>query len=443
MITYSTAIVLLGVSLLGAAAGLAGVFALLRQRALLGDALAHAALPGVCLAFLFLDALLSWPAASGALHVLGVDEPRNFLGLLGGAWLTGLLGIALIAGLRRFTPIREDAAVGIVLSVFFGAGVVLSRVVQNGDSLASKAGLDSFILGKTAGILRSDVYVIAAVAVVVLLAVVVLYKEFKLIAFDPAYARAQGWPVARLDAAIMLLVSFTVVAGLPTIGVVLSAALLVLPAAAARFWTNRLGVLLTLSACFGLLIGALGTLWSSAVDKLPAGPMIVLTGSAVFLASFFLAPNKGLAARLLRQRRWQRTQAERRLLLALWEESAAPSSPTLSSGPLARRLGLTAQQTAQLCRRGQRQGWIEAEAGGSWNLTAAGRQAAEQFVQGRALWRAWLARHPESARDALDLSAVSPAACSSKTEIAALQAELQAAGAWPDTGPAAQRGGRP
>jgi manganese/zinc/iron transport system permease protein len=290
MIAYNTAVVLIGVSTLGASCGLVGGFAVLRRRALTGDALAHAALPGLCLAFLVVGA-------------------RFLPALLAGALLSGLLGILIISGLRNGTRVREDAAIGLVLSVFFGAGIVLSHWIQKHTTTGSQAGLDSYILGKTAGMLAVDVYLIAAMALGCLLLIVLLYKEFQLIAFDPDFARVQGWPVLRLDLLLMLLLAVTVVIGLPAVGVVMIAALLILPGATARFWTERLGVFLALAAVSGCVTGALGTWLSASFQNLPTGPIIVLCGTGLFLVSALLAPRRGLVARWLTQLRLRRQVA--------------------------------------------------------------------------------------------------------------------------------------
>ena len=186
--TYNTLIVLTGTSLLGASSGLVGSFAVLRRQALVGDALAHAALPGLCLAFLILD-------------------QRSLPAMLFGAFISGLVGIATIAALKRLTRIKEDAAIGIVLSVFYGGGVVLSRLIQDRTPSGSKAGLETYILGKTAGMIRQDVYWIAAAALLCLLLLFLLYKEFKVVAFDPEFARVQGWPAFVLDVLLMTMIA--------------------------------------------------------------------------------------------------------------------------------------------------------------------------------------------------------------------------------------------
>ncbi len=193
-----------------------------------------------------------------------------------------LLGVAVLAALARYTRIKEDAAVGIVLSVFFGAGIVLLGLIQRHSTTGSKAGLDSYILGKTAGLLFNDVLLFAGLATVCIAVLVVLYKEFQLLVFDRDFAGVQGWPVARLDLLLLGLIAVLVVIGLPAVGVVLVAALLILPAAAARMWTGRLHRMLILAGVIGALTGVVGAGLSASVPKAPAGAVIVLVGAAFF-----------------------------------------------------------------------------------------------------------------------------------------------------------------
>lgn len=368
-IEYNTLIVLVGTSLLGASAGLVGSFAVLRRQALMGDALSHAALPGICLAFMW-------------------RGQRDLPALLTGALLTGLLGICLVAGLRRWTRIKEDAAIGIVLSVFFGAGVSLSRLIQQTTTTGSKAGLDSYILGKTAGMISQDVTWIAGVSLFSLLVVLLCYKEFKLAAFDSGFASAQGWPALVLDLTMMGLVAVTVVLGLPVVGVVLMAALLILPGAAARFWTDRLGRMLLLSALFGTLVGGIGTSLSARYSGMPAGPIIVLVGTAVFLVSVLFAPRRGGVARLIAVQSMRQKIQEQKLLRQLLEsgETVPPGSQ--------RRL-------ASLARRGL----VESTAGGRYRLTEAGSARAAQIARAHRLWQRFLERNPEMIATLVDLDA--------------------------------------
>ena len=162
--------------------------------------------------------------------------------------------------------------------------------------------------------IRQDVYWIAAAALLCLVLLFLLYKEFKIVAFDPGFASVQGWPAFRLDLLLMTMIAVTVVIGLPAVGVVLMAALLIIPAAAARFWTERLEGMLVISAVFGLGIGALGTLASAQYSMLPAGPVIVLVGTAVFLFSLCFAPKRGIVARVLAERHFRTKTADQSLL---------------------------------------------------------------------------------------------------------------------------------
>jgi manganese/zinc/iron transport system permease protein len=370
---YNTLVVLAGTSLLGAGAGLVGAFAVLRRRALLGDALAHAGLPGICLGFLF------W-------------QQRSLPVMLAGALLTGLLGVLVVSLLRRFTRIKEDAAIGIVLSVFFAAGTSLSRIIQTSTTGGSRAGLDSYTLGAAAGMLARDVYLVAGVSIACLLLIVAFYKEFKVVAFDPGFARVQGWPAVPLDLLLTGLVAVMVVVGLPAVGVVLMAALLIIPAVSARFWTDRLSSLLTLSALLGAVIGAVGTAFSSRFSLTPAGPVIVLVGTAVFLVSMLAAPRRGILARWLAQGAFSRRFAEQvvlsHLLLADAVDQQAPDLHGAANddpaAAAARRRLLAAQA-------------VVSDAAGRLRLTDSGRRRAEMVVRGRRLWQHLFLSAPELA----------------------------------------------
>ncbi|MCH7751894.1 MAG: metal ABC transporter permease [Planctomycetes bacterium] len=198
--------VMIGTALLGGMSGVVGSFAVLRGRSLVGDMLAHAALPGVCLAFLLMGT-------------------RNLLGLSLGALATGLLGITAVTVIVRWTRTKEDAAIGIVLSTFFGAGVVLLSVIQKPSVGGNKAGLNLYIFGEPANMLTGDLFLLAGVAVVVLLTVAMLFKEFQLVCFDTDFAQSQGWPTLGLDLAMMAALAVVTVVGLPIVGVILIRAL--------------------------------------------------------------------------------------------------------------------------------------------------------------------------------------------------------------------------
>ncbi|MGF1658735.1 MAG: metal ABC transporter permease [Rubrimonas sp.] len=299
---YNTAVVTLGAALLGAAAGGAGVFALLRRRALISDALGHATLPGVALAFL-------------AMAALGGDG-RDLAGLMLGAALSAALGLAAIGWIVRRTRLSEDAAIGAVLSGFFGLGVVLLTVVQS-VPLGRQAGLEGFLLGAASAMLRAEAELAAMAAAVAGAAVLALRRPMTLVAFDEGHAATLGVPVRAVDGAIMALALGVTVIGLKIVGLVLVVALLIVPPVTARFWTDRIDAMLALSAAFGAVAGWVGAALSAAGPALPTGPLIVLTAFALFAASMAVAPRRGALAAALRRRRFQRRAHLRQGLLAL------------------------------------------------------------------------------------------------------------------------------
>ena len=299
---YNAALVTLAAALLGFAAGASGSFLFLRKRALVSDAVAHATLPGVGLAFILMVSL-------------GGDG-RALAGLLAGSALTAWLGLLAIEWITQRTRLAEDAAIGAVLGVTFGIGIVLLTVIQT-MSAGRQAGLEDFLLGATAGMLRQDAAIIAAFGGAAVLATWLLRRPLTLAAFDPDYAAALGYDVRRIDLAMMGLVMVVTVTGLKLVGLILIVALLIIPAVTARFWTERSGRLVWMAGGVGAVAGWLGAALSAAAPDLPTGPIIVLVAAGLFALSLFLAPGHGVLAGLIRHRRFQARVHRRQGLLAL------------------------------------------------------------------------------------------------------------------------------
>lgn len=278
---YTLRTVAMGAAVLGAVSGALGAFAVLRRQSLLGDAMSHAALPGIALAFL----------------LSGSKAP---LVLMIGAAIAGWLGALAMMAIVRSTRVKQDSALGMVLSVFFGFGLVLLTFIQKLPD-ATQAGLDKFLFGQAATLLASDVITMAAVGGVALLLMLIFWKEFKLLSFDPDFGAILGFRMRLLDVLLTSLLVVAIVIGLQTVGVVLMSAMIVAPAAAARQWTDRLGTMVGLSALFGALSGVAGALVSSGAARLPTGPTIVLIVSAIVLVSLLFAPHRGLVWRRLRE----------------------------------------------------------------------------------------------------------------------------------------------
>lgn len=283
--------ILLGSMLLGLSTGVIGTFTYLRKQSLIGDTLAHAALPGICIAFM----------------LSGVKSIGLFL--LGAA-AAGLLATFGMGFITRHTRIKADAAMGIVLSGFFAVGIVLLTIIQHG-SYGNQSGLDKFLFGQAASMTSTDVYAMAGVALLLAAACFALFKEFKLISFDPGYARGIGFSVSTLEQLLLCLVTVAVVVGIQAVGVVLVAALLITPAVSARYWTDRLGTMTVLAGLFGAVSGAAGTWVSAGTEQLPTGPLSVLAATFFFLLSVLLGPRRGVAAKL-----WLRRTAKKEWLSA-------------------------------------------------------------------------------------------------------------------------------
>ena len=278
--------ILLGTMFLGLSSGVIGSFAYLRKQSLLGDTLAHAALPGICVAFI----------------LTGVKSTSFFLI---GAAIAGLVAVFMISILTRYSKIKQDAALGIILTSFFGLGIVLLTQIQQSE-YGNQSGLDTFLFGQTASMVMSDVYMMMAVSFILIFTCTLFFKEFKLLSFDPGFAKGMGLPVVFLDYFIMMLIVAAVVIGIQAVGVVLMASLLITPAVSARYWTERLHIMVILSGIFGVLSGVSGTVISTLVNNLPTGPLIVLSATVWFFLSMLFAPKRGVISKT-----WRRISAKK------------------------------------------------------------------------------------------------------------------------------------
>ena len=311
---YNAALVGIGAALLGFAAGASGTFLFLRKRALVSDAVAHATLPGVGLAFIVMVAL-------------GFDG-RSLVGLLAGSAVTAAIGLVLVEWMSRKTRLSEDAAIGAVLSVFFGIGIVLLTVIQT-MSQGRQAGLEGFLLGSTAGMLFQDAVVIAIGGTLAVAATFILRRPMTLVAFDPEYAAASGYDVRKIDLAMMGLVMAVTVIGLKLVGLILIVAMLIIPAVTARFWTEKSDTVIWSAGLLGAASGYVGAAISASAPALPTGPIIVLVSAALLTLSLFFAPARGVAAAVIRRQRFQARVPPRQALPALAREAPLPDKRAL------------------------------------------------------------------------------------------------------------------
>lgn len=377
--------VLLGSLLIGGTGGLLGCFAVLRQRSLVGDALAHAALPGVAIAFLL--------TGSKGLPVL-----------LAGAAVSGIAGVLAIQLIVQHSRIKADAAIGIVLTVFFGIGIVLLTHIQR-SPIGNQSGLDKFLFGQAAAMVNDDLKVMSVLAGLIILAVVLFYKEFKSLIFDPGFLQVSGFSARLVDLVLMGLIALTVLVGLQAVGVVLVAAMLITPAVAARFWTERLGVMLGLSTLFGALSGGLGTFVSALAPRIPTGPVMVLVATGFFAVSALCAPRRGVLARWQRERDNAARESRQHFLRACVELGEKVGMERfLSVDELAGELGWKREKTGRLARRLRRRGLVE-ERDGGWQLTPQGLEEGFFVVKSHRLWEHYLYYRSILEADHVDRSA--------------------------------------
>lgn len=371
---FTLLVVLAGSCILGVSAGVLGCFAYLRRRSLVGDALAHAALPGVCLAFLF-------------------TRSKHPLVLIAGAASTGYLGSWLVQQLTKLRRIREDTAIGIVLSVFFGVGIVLLTYIQH-QSYGNQAGLDKFLFGQTAALLPHDILLFAVLALLLLLTLCGVYKEFQILTFDREYAASLGLPVQRLDSLLLLLVVLVVTAGLQAVGVVLMSALLITPAASARQWTDSLPRMLGIAGLCGGTAGLVGALISASQPRMPTGPWIVLTLTALFAVSILFAPNRGLLPRLLRLRRQREQIARENVLKSLYRLAEDQPAQPATADDLLRYRPMPRPHLMRILHRLTRAGAVApTEHPDAWSLTPVGQRQAATVVRRHRLWEVYLTHH--------------------------------------------------
>jgi manganese/zinc/iron transport system permease protein len=350
---YTLRTVALGAMVLGLVSGALGSFAVLRRQSLLGDAMSHAALPGVVLAFM-------------------LTGQKNSVVLMLGAAAAGIAGILLMVGINRYTRIKEDSSLGIILSVFFGLGLLLLTWLQRQPD-ARQSGLTTFLFGQAATLLERDVLVMAVFGGVVLLLLFLFWKEFKLLSFDRDFGASLGLPMQWLEIGLTALLVVAIVIGLQAVGVVLMSAMVVAPAAAARQWTDRLGLMVALSAAFGALSGIGGTLISSTGSGLATGPVIVLCASLVVVISLFLAPNRGLLWNTLLRRRQRRRLHTDQILSNLYRLAMQHTDPTHAhNANVLKVMGARPKEVDASLHALAEQGLVRHAGGEEWALTEAG-----------------------------------------------------------------------
>ena len=345
---------------------LLGCYLVLRRLSLLGDAISHAVLPGIVVAF-----LLS--------------------GQLGGIWIlvgavgTGLLTAVLTQALSASGQVGEDSSMGIVYTGLFAVGVLLvnffARQTHIDPDCVLYGMIDNATLVKE---IPPGIYRLGAVLITTILALVIFWKELKLVAFDPALATAMGFRVSLVHYGLMALVAVAAVAAFEVVGSILVVAMLIIPAATAALLTDRLLTMVLWAAAIAAGCALLGDLSAAVVNTSIAGMMSVIAGLHL-VAAIFLAPRTGLVSRWWRNLQLSLRIVREDILATLYrlEERAGTETtrPRLATwlNPIAR---------GQLVRQG-----MLAQQSGEWKLTSAGRESARSIVRAHRLWETYLQKH--------------------------------------------------
>ena len=361
---YTLQNVAIGAALLGISSGVLGSFAVLRQQSLLGDALSHAALPGICMGFIIVGS-------------------RQLGSILLGALIAGSLAALFMLLLTRRSRLKTDAALGSALSIFFAIGIVLLSYIQ-GSNNASQGGLESFLFGQAAAILRSDLWVMGAISLTALILVGTMWKELKLVSFDPIFAGSIGLPVVGLEIFLTIMIAFAVVVGLQMVGVVLMAAMIIAPAVAARQWVKSLEGMVLLAAIIGAVGGVVGAMISALGRGLATGPLIILSISAFVLISLLFAPDRGILWSLLRHARNRRILETQHVLTTLYQFSLAHQNPSYPT-----EAGMVnsyyQQNVTPALKKLESSGLVQREQhmpeeGAHWSLTKSGQTEAQRVL---------------------------------------------------------------
>ena len=381
----------LGSVFMGVSCGLFGGYVVARRLALFGDTLSHAVLPGVALGFLW-------------------SRTKDPVAIFVGATVAGLLGTVVVAWIRKTTRVKEDSALGLVLSGFYAVGICILTVIQEME-FGNQSGIDKFLFGQAAALSSEDVGLMGLVAIGALLMVTLFNKELLVTSFDEGFARSVGVPVEFMRYVLLVGLTFAVVTSLQAVGVVLVSALLITPAATAYLLTDRMGTLLLLSALFGVAGGLLGSYGSFLGNNLPTGPFMVLACTSFFVVAFFCGPKHGLIPKWLRRRNRVRQVSFENTMKAAYQvlEAGDFSKESVTVGALAARRRTSVAEARREADDLVKAGF--ASMVGSENtgprysqdarlsLTPAGWERACQIVRNHRLWELYLTNEARYAAD--------------------------------------------
>lgn len=370
--------VVLGTISIAVGASLVGTFTYLRKQALVGDAISHSIFPGVCFAFI----------------LSGTKDP---LYLIIGAFISGWLSVFLIEWVTNRTKLKPDTAIAFILTFFFGVGTMLMSYIQNSGN-GAQSGLDQYLFGKAAAIGNDDVWIFGSIGIALLLLIVFFYKTFKLISFNPDFAKSLGVKVRLFEIVLSSLTVLSIASGIQAVGVVLMAALLITPATIARQWTHNLKVMLVLAVIAAALSGFVGAYISYTAPSMPTGPWIVIVLSTLALLSVFLAPNRGIIARVMKQINNKKQIRRENLLKAIYHCMEDDQVNQISAARILQRRSFGTNELERGLRGLIRKSLLLTN-NGQFQFTEHGEKEAKRIVRLHRLWEMYLTQRMNFSED--------------------------------------------
>jgi manganese/zinc/iron transport system permease protein len=358
---------------LTANSAIVGCFAQIQKKTLVGDAVSHAVLPGICLVFI-------------------IFNTKNFAYLLLGALGTGWLSIIALDSIYKHSKLKQDPAISIVLSIFFSAGIFLLSIIQH-TGKANQAGLQRFIFGNAASLMTNELITATTIATIVITTIILLFRPLKIFCFDPMFAKTIGINTKLLNVTLQILLVLSIIISIQSVGIVLMTAMLIIPPAAANTWSNKLYKVLIISGIIGLVSGLVGTTISYQIKNMPTGPWIVLIMFLIAIISFLFAPEKGLIKRTYTfyKRNKQRTYENiLKLLYELGESNNNFYMPHHISSIISQRPSLSHKQLTSGLNQLNKDQLVEKIHTNQWQLTPKGKQKGKYILNLHHLWEEYL-----------------------------------------------------
>lgn len=377
---HSLNVVILGTVILGITTAVVGCFSFLQKRALIGDAISHSILPGVCVGFML----------SGS---------KNPIYLIFFSALSGLLSVYFMDFIRRKSKLKNDTALAVTLTFFFGVGLMLLSVIQNSGN-AAQSGVDQFLFGQAAAMLESDLKIYGLVCIATLIIVTVFFKAFSLVSFDVNFGKSIGLPVRMYQFMLTTITVVAVAIGIQTVGVVLMAAMLITPASGARFWTNKLSKMVWIAAIFGGVSGLFGAFISYILPNMPTGPWVIISLSVITAFSILFAPKRGVLYSLRKKKDWNAKLNRENILKAFYHlgESEGNFDQSLTTEDLIYKRYFTSSQLSKGLKQLKSENKLN-EVNGKWTLTLAGLKEGKRLAKIHRLWEIYLTKHLNIAPD--------------------------------------------